>query len=130
MLPGLTGRLCLRGDGRAASQGGMEAMQTNRGVGSLATHPAAAKHFEEVGAASITMFLWVLVQAPPSRRAGLKPSIGYRQEPPAPEPVLIQEQKITAMREDAGWCPDGHVRRRQRKSLGGGPHKVWDTGNA
>ena len=56
MLPGLTGRLCLRGDGRAASQGGMEAMQTNRGVGSLAIHPAAAKHFEEVDAASTTMF--------------------------------------------------------------------------
>ena len=63
-------------------------MQKTRGVGSLATHPIAAKRFEEVGAASIIMFLWVRVQAPPSRRAGLKPSIGYRQGTPGPRAGL------------------------------------------
>ena len=86
-------------------------MQTNRGVGSLATHPIAAKRFEEVGAASIIMFLWVRVQAPPSRRAGLKPSIGYRQGTPGPRAGLNPSAGKSAMREDAGWCPDGHVRR-------------------
>jgi hypothetical protein len=66
----------------------MKIMQKFRGVGSLATHPAAAKHFEEVGAASTIMFLWVLVQAPPSRRAGLKPSIGYSHGTPGPRAGL------------------------------------------
>ena len=105
-------------------------MQTTRGVGSLATHPIAAKHFEEVGAASILCFYGSVCRHPRAVEPVLSLALGPATEPPAPEPVLIHEQEKPAMREDAGWCPDGHVRRKQRKTLGGGPHIVWATGNA
>jgi hypothetical protein len=84
MLPGLTGRLCLRGDGRAASQGGMEAMQTNRGVGSLATHPAAAKHFGEVGAACIICFYGSLCRHPRAVEPVLSLALGTARNPRPP----------------------------------------------
>ena len=93
MLPGLTGRLCLRGDGRAASQGGMKIMQKFRGVGSLATHPIAAKRFEEVGAASILCFYGSVCRHPRAVEPVLSLALGTAKEPPAPEPVLIQVQE-------------------------------------
>ena len=50
--------------------------------------PSRAENYDEDGAASIITFLWVRVQAPPSRRAGLKPSIGYSHGTPGPRAGL------------------------------------------
>ena len=83
-------------------------MQTTRGVGSLATHPIAAKRFEEVGAASIICFYGSVCRHPRAVEPVLSLALGTAKEPPAPEPVLIPEQgKVSYERkcaaEDVGW---------------------------
>ena len=65
-------------------------MQTTRGVGSLATHPIAAKRFEEVGAASTLCFYGSVCRHPRAVEPVLSLALGPATEPPAPEPVLIR----------------------------------------
>ena len=78
-------------------------MQKMRGGSVACDPPSRAKHYDEDGAASTISFYGSLCRHPRAVEPVLSLALGTATEPPAPEPVLIQEQEKPAMREVVGW---------------------------